>query len=362
MDGGREPTEVGATVLEQVLWTLDPQHVRSRANQSPDEMGIAPARLFEQAFEQTRLALTITDPHRPGNPIVFTNQAFERLTGYGRDEIVGRNCRFLQGPDTDPKAVARVRDALQARSVAVVPLLNYRKDGSAFWNALHVGPILDEEGRLTHFYGSQWDMTETIAHAEEAERQARVNAELRHRTGNLFAVFSGLLHLSSREASTVRELSDVLRGRIGALARAHRLSLPPGEDDPPTQALEGFVGTILEPYEARLAGRIALSGPPVTLPAAKVTPMGLTLHELATNALKHGALAQPEGSVEVSWSVAEGTLRLRWSERADAAPPEGSGSGTGLRIIKAILNGVDGTIDRERHARGLDTLIKLPLG
>src|SRR5690349_15160652 len=100
--------------------------------------------LFEQAMAQTRMAVCLSDPNMPDDPIVFCNEAFERLTGYSAEEVIGRNCRFLQGPDTDPHEVARLRDALREEKVAVVELVNYRKDGTRFWNALHLGPIYGE--------------------------------------------------------------------------------------------------------------------------------------------------------------------------------------------------------------------------
>lgn len=99
--------------------------------------------LFDQAMAQTRMAVCLTDPRQKDDPIIFCNQAFERLTGYDSDEIVGRNCRFLQGPRTDREQVGKLREAIDEERVAVFELLNYRKDGSSFWNALHLGPIYD---------------------------------------------------------------------------------------------------------------------------------------------------------------------------------------------------------------------------
>lgn len=88
--------------------------------------------LFEQAMAQTRMAVCLTDPHAPDDPIVFCNEAFERVTGYRSEEIIGRNCRFLQGADTDRAEVARMREALAQEKVVVVEIANYRKDGTRF--------------------------------------------------------------------------------------------------------------------------------------------------------------------------------------------------------------------------------------
>lgn len=114
---------------------------------------------FSSAVRATRMPMLITDPRRDDNPIVFANAAFARLTGYDRGEIIGRNCRFLQGPDTDRTDVARLRAAIEARTPIELELLNYKKDGSTFWNRLLVSPVFSEDGALTYFFASQFDVT-----------------------------------------------------------------------------------------------------------------------------------------------------------------------------------------------------------
>ncbi len=114
---------------------------------------------FVAAVRATRMPMCITDPRLPDNPIVFANDAFTTLTGYQRDEAIGRNCRFLQGPDTDPAAVATLRAALAARTPLKIDIRNYRKDGTAFWNRLLIGPVFDGNGGLTYYFASQVDVT-----------------------------------------------------------------------------------------------------------------------------------------------------------------------------------------------------------
>ena len=120
------------------------------------------AALLRSTFEQTRMAMIATDPRQPDNPIVAVNAAFETLTGYAEDEIVGRNCRFLQGAETDPAEVARLRACVAAREAGSFELLNHRKDGTPFWNALHVGPVFDAKGELAFFFATQRDVTERV--------------------------------------------------------------------------------------------------------------------------------------------------------------------------------------------------------
>jgi len=145
--------------------------------------------LFEQAMAQTRMAICLSDPHAPDMPIVFANRAFRQLTGYSEEEIVGFNCRFLQGPKTDPEPVARIREAIVNEDVVVVELLNYRK---TFWNALHLGPIYNDAGELVYFFGSQWDVSDVRAARAEEQHAKEMARELSHRMKNMFAVISGI--------------------------------------------------------------------------------------------------------------------------------------------------------------------------
>ncbi len=129
----------------------------------------AALRLRDRALAAATNGILITDATLPGNPIVDVNPAFERLTGYQRDEVLGHNCRFLQGTETDPEAVRRLRDAIAAGQDVTETLLNYRQDGSPFWNELHIAAVRDSAGHLTHFVGIQTDVSERIA-AEAALR------------------------------------------------------------------------------------------------------------------------------------------------------------------------------------------------
>ena len=90
--------------------------------------------------------MLITDPNKPDNPIVFSNDAFSRLTGYAREEILGRNCRFLQGPRTNPEAVSKIRDAIERHIPIEIELQNHKKDGEVFWNRVLISPVFDESG------------------------------------------------------------------------------------------------------------------------------------------------------------------------------------------------------------------------
>jgi PAS domain S-box-containing protein len=135
--------------------------------------------LRERAVVATDITFTITDPREPDNPLVWVNPSFTRVTGYEYDEAVGRNCRFLQGPATDRSTVEQIREAMAAHRPVTVTLLNYRKDGTAFWNQLSISPVFDGEGELVSFVGVQTDVTERVR--VESEREEAFAAEQRAR-------------------------------------------------------------------------------------------------------------------------------------------------------------------------------------
>jgi PAS domain S-box-containing protein len=115
-------------------------------------------------------AFAVTDARQPDDPLIWVNPAFEQLTGYRAVDVIGHNCRFLQGPDTDPAAVAAIREALAAGRTVTETMLNYRADGSTWWNEVTITPVFDQVGELTHFVGVQSDVGERVRATEEMAR------------------------------------------------------------------------------------------------------------------------------------------------------------------------------------------------
>ncbi|WP_369140137.1 PP2C family protein-serine/threonine phosphatase [Modestobacter versicolor] len=142
--------------------------------------------LRERAVVATDIAFAITDPRQEDDPLVWVNPSFSRITGFSYEESVGRNCRFLQGPATDATAVAELRRSLESEQPITTTLLNYRKDGTAFWNQLSITPVFDGSGDLVSFVGVQTDVTERVRVEDDrraafaAEQAARRDAEQAH--------------------------------------------------------------------------------------------------------------------------------------------------------------------------------------
>ena len=155
------------------------------------------------------IAAVMSDPRLPDNPIVECNAAFVALTGYQREEIIGHNCRFLTGPGSEPWLIEMLRNGIRRRQPVMVEILNYKKDGTPFRNAVMVAPIFDEAGELEYFLGSQVEIAEDVARANDARREAahaRVTALSRRQREVLLlmaAVVGYILFFTSRAVSEV---------------------------------------------------------------------------------------------------------------------------------------------------------------
>jgi PAS domain S-box-containing protein len=140
------------------------------------EATLARMRVWVRGLEGSPMAMVLVDAVGPGQPIIYANAAMGSLTGYSPQELIGKNCRILQGPASDPEARAALRAAIADGRPAAVDILNYRKDGTPFLNRVGIDPVRDERGRLTHFIGRQRDVT-ADRRARQAEREARRLAE-----------------------------------------------------------------------------------------------------------------------------------------------------------------------------------------
>ncbi|WP_370337976.1 PAS domain-containing protein [Parvularcula marina] len=316
--------------------------------------------LFERAMAQTRMAVCLTDPNQPDNPIIFANRAFLMLTGYDHDEVIGKNCRFLQGPDTDEDSLNLIRKAIRDEEVLVVEVLNYRKDGTKFWNALHLGPIYDgDTGELLYFFGSQWNVSDVHA-ARADEHQAKLLArELSHRMKNMFSVIGSIVSLTGRQEGA-KQVTDKINGRIRALGNAHENALSSASAGPAD--ISEIVTAVLSPYAAGSEDVFIMRGEKIGLSTSTISLVGLVLHELATNATKYGALSADEGKVTLDWREEDGHLILDWKEsggpKIDHVPEE---AGVGSGIMSTLLKSARGELGLDWQKDGLQASLRMPV-
>jgi len=431
--------------------------------------------------------MIITDPRRPDNPIVFVNEAFAALTGYSRQEALGRNCRFLQGPGTNSHDVERIRKAVADKRPIEIDLLNYRKDGSLFWNRLLISPVFDG-GELTYFFASQYDATsertapsrpeqqeleatlqrrivdltaseerlnftlkagglgvwtldvqdgrlvcspickanfgrepaenftyddlrasvhpddlerwqQTVAAAlasdgnlhveyriikpdgspawievraetkfDEAGRplqmsgvsidtterrqaeayRAMMAQEMGHRMKNMLATTQSIVNQSLRAEQSIERMRSTISERLAALSRSADV-LRGREFE--TFGLREIVEQAVAPFNE--AGRIASDGPDLEVSHRSNTSLSLALHELATNAVKYGALSVPDGHVDIDWSVGGGDFKFRWRESGGPTVVEPRRRGFGTKLIQMLGASLRGKADIEFRPEGL---------
>lgn len=428
------------------------------------------------------MPMLITDARQIDNPIVFANDAFGLLTGYSRQETLGKNCRFLQGPGTNADDVARINQAVQSGIPIELDLLNYRKDGTTFWNRLMISPVFDQ-GELAFFIASQFDITpehvrlgtlapnadaledeisrrvadltaaedrlkftlaagrlgawtldvpaqrllasslckinfgrgptdsftysdlKSAIHPEDVERwqatldkalsgsgdfdiayriitpagqmrwmeirgQTRfasdgtpismagvsqdisdrkeaelhlnlLSDELKHRVKNTLATVQSIVTQSLRGAQVAPQVAEAIAQRLHALAGAHDVLTKGGWE---AARLSEIVAAALRPFHLGSSGRIHVDGPEIIVSARAATAFVLALHELATNAVKYGALSNDLGRVTITWCVVDGQFKLNWTESGGPTvkPPTRKGFGSKM-IEQALSSSISGT-------------------
>ncbi|NPD69671.1 PAS domain-containing protein (plasmid) [Lichenicola cladoniae] len=303
--------------------------VRSRL-QLPNTEAAQSFALFKATVEAVGDAVVVTscelDP--PGPRIEYVNPAFTRMTGFSAEESLGQTPRFLQGPLTDRVELDRLRVCLINEQTFDGEVINYRKDGGAYLIEWMVTPVKNPAGQTTHWLSVQRDVT---ARKQLEHQQKLLVAELHHRTRNLLAVTRAIA-LRTLPNSSDR---DVFDARLAALGRVQSFL-----STTPTQfvSLDDIVRGELEAVGEDGLGQATVEGPFVELPCDKVQALVLLLHECATNAIKHGALSQPDGRLAVRWHFAEeARLVLTWQESGVRMPADPNRRGFGTDLITRAL-------------------------
>ncbi|WP_092040826.1 PAS domain-containing protein [Methylobacterium pseudosasicola] len=342
--------------------------------------------MLVDAFARSPSPMVITDARAPDNPITWVNDAFLDLTGFATEELLGRNCRMLQGPGTDRAEVARIHAAIEAGEPVTAEVLNYRKDGTPYWSAMTVTPVYDESG-LAYFYAAQADMTHTREREvtmrvtnDELERLVAARThdlsaaleqktallhEVDHRVKNNLQVISSLMLLKARRTPE-GDARDALQGmaeRIGALSTAHRMLY--SEGDCTHFNLGDFAAEFLSDVNAGLdheKQRVEAEVEPIAVAAAMAAPLALLIHELTANALRHAFPNAREGRVSITARRTEAGMRLTIRDDGvglAAAPPNPAGFGRNL--VEMVVRQLRGTIAWADAGPGTHVVIDIPL-
>ena len=192
-------------------------HSGAGRNVAAEGGGLGGKDIFFAAVQMTRMPMCLADPTVPDLPLVFVNEAFQRMTGYQEHEILGRNCRFLQGPQTDPAAIAQIRQAIATEEDLAVELLNYKRDGTPFWNALYLSPVFDGQGKLIYFFASQLDVTRrreaeaVLQQSQRMEALGSMASGVAHEFNNLMTIVVGSSQQALARAVDPRQRSQLDR-------------------------------------------------------------------------------------------------------------------------------------------------------
>lgn len=225
------------------------------------QSGLAELQLNRRIFRSVTSGITVSDISAPDMPLIYVNPAFEVMTGYSLEEVVGKNCRFLQGPESHQPGVALVRQAIRDERELTVVLKNFRKDGSPFWNELSLSPIRNREGKVTHIVGIQTDVSARVefeAALRESEKLAavgRLSSSIAHEINNPLESVMNLLYLAQRE----QELPAVMSYLAQADRQVQRVALITSQSlrfyrqSSKSQAVQcqALLETVLDLYESR---------------------------------------------------------------------------------------------------------------
>ncbi len=267
-------------------------------------------RLQERAIAASSNGIVIADARQPDQPVIFVNPAFEQITGYAAKDVVGRNCRFLQGEDADQLGVQELRAALKTGQSCRVNLRNYRQDGSLFWNELSVAPIYDDHGTLTHYIGIQTDVsdrmqTEARLKASLTEKEILLK-EIHHRVKNNLLVVSSLLEWQRDLIDDPQFVTMIAesQSRIQSIALVHE-KLYSSENLAQINLgdyLNALIHQLTCSFNLNPDIIVTLDLEPIFLNVETVTPCGLIINELVSNVFKH---AFPDGQAGHLWIAAK---------------------------------------------------------
>lgn len=280
------------------------------------------------------------------------NKSAERLFGYTAEEAVGKSVTILIPPersDEEPEILGRIRRGEPTEHYETV---RRHKDGSLLDISLTVSPIKNAEGEIIGAAKIARDITERT---RRDERIAILAREAEHRTKNILATVQAIINLSHSE--TTAGLKRAIDGRVRALANVHSLFVKSRWDG---AELSSIVAQELAPYLGGGDPSVQIDGPEVLLATNVAQVIAMSLHELATNAAKHGCLSVPDGHLCVTWSrAADGLVTLHWTESGGPAAAEPAREGFGISVVKRMIREA-GEIHFDWREEGLACEIVLP--
>lgn len=292
----------------------------------------------------------------------YYNAQWYEFTGVPVGTTDGDGWNGMFHPDDQERAWTAWRRSLATGEPYEIEYRLRHRSGKYRWTLGRALPMRDRNGEIVRWIGTCTDIDESKRQAERVEVLSR---ELSHRIKNIFAVISGLLGLAVRRDPASAGLVRELQGRVSALGRAHEFVRPSGElsgEEARAGTLHGVLRQILAPYPALDQGRITISGDDIAIDDRGATPLGLLIHELATNACKYGALSNGDGRIAIGVRLDGDELEILWSESGGpkiGASPSSRGFGTVLADL-SVKDQLDGNIKRTWGSDGLQVVVRVP--
>ena len=274
-----------------------------------------------RAVDEAPIGITLSDPSQEDNPLIYVNDHFVELTGYTRDEILGRNCRFLQGEQTDPRTIAELRRAIDRAEPISTEIRNYRADGAEYWNYLKIAPIRDADGAVLNYIGFQQDVTERVERQRQLDKLGRY---LRHNIRNNMNVISGFADLIQSDGepplTTYAERIEQTASKLMENTETQREIAKILREEPASKSVE--VVSLLETIVTELReqypnSELTVTGPDaITVRATDEVTLALT--ELIENALEHTDNSSPTVSVDIS--ATDGSVAITITDNGPGIP------------------------------------------
>jgi PAS domain S-box-containing protein len=317
---------------------------------------------FVVAAEKTRMAMVLSDAKEPDSPIIFANDSFLSLTGYDRKEVLGQSFNFLMVDCADAKALARIRGEFEGLLEGGSEILYRRKDGTKFWAAIFISPVHDENGDVVQHFASFVDLTK---HKEEQARSKMLIEELNHRVKNTLATVQSIVRQALRTSFEPNVIQDSIESRLSALSRSHDLLT---RENWESAGLFDILQDALKPFvvAAGRPERLVTKGANVRFLPPEALALGVAFNELATNAVKYGALSNEAGSILVEWKIEQtphgARLMLQWREKNGPPVTPPSRKGFGSRVIeRGLAHELHATVYLDYRADGLLCTMNIPM-
>jgi PAS domain S-box-containing protein len=308
---------------------------------------------FVVAAETTRMAMVFTDATEQHNPIIFANDSFLSLTGYEREEVLGKSFNFLLSHGADDEAVARIKSEFEGATDSGAEVLYRRKDGSEFWAAVFISPVRDTRGDIVQYFASFVDLTK---HKEDEAKSKLLIDELNHRVKNTLSTVQSIVWQAMRTGTDPKVIQEAVESRLFALSRSHDLLT---RENWESAGLFDIIRDALEPFGVAggRAERIVIKGENIRFSPQSALALGIVFNELATNAVKYGALSNEAGSILVEWAreptTGGGRVLLNWREKGGPPVTAPTRKGFGSRVIERSLNQLEGAAHLDYRPDGV---------